>query len=241
MTLENNTILITGGTSGIGYELGKALLEKDNMVILLGRKEHRLEALRKMGFETIKCDIGNPDEIEEAVVQIQNKYPDLNILFNNAGVQYNYVLTETFTSANTIINEININLTGQIVLTQLLLPVLSTSSKALIVNTTSALGAYPKDDGLVYSATKAAMRNFNQGLKDLLKDSSIDVVEFIPPVTDTGMTSSRDEKKMSTRDLVERIIPQIENRKSVATVTSIRMFLWIAFLFPGLARKILSK
>lgn len=241
MYLENNTILITGGTSGIGYELGKALLGKNNRVILLGRNEHKLETLQKVGFETIRCDLGNPEDVEAAAVYIQNHFPDLNMLFNNAGVQYNYVFTESLAPSKNIIDEININLTGQVLLTQLLIPILSTAKSALIVNTTSGLGAYPKSDGLVYSASKAAMRNFNRGLKDLLKNSNIDVVEFIPPVTETGMTKGRDTKKMSASELVKKVIPQIEKKRAIATVGSIRAFLWISFLFPGLAYKILTK
>ncbi|MCB9273739.1 MAG: SDR family NAD(P)-dependent oxidoreductase [Lewinellaceae bacterium] len=241
MKLTKNTILITGGTSGIGYELGKSLLEKNNKVILLGRNPAKLQEAASQGFQAIQCDLSDTQEIENAVIRIQNKYPDVNILINNAGVQYNYLFTEEAVSPDRIRKEMDINAAGQIILTQLLIPLLATSPKALIINTTSGLGAFPKSDGLVYSASKAAMRNFTTGLRFALKDTAINVLEFIPPVTDTGMTSGRDEKKMPVKALISHVIPQIEKERRVVTVPSMRIFLRIAFLFPALAHKILDK
>ena len=241
MRLSDNTILITGGTSGIGLALGKALLEMNNQVILLGRNKEKLVELEKAGFETISCDLNKLLDIEEASVLIQRKYPQLNMLFNNAGVQYNYDFTESVIPLEKISQEININITGQIILTQLLIPLLSNNSNAFIINTSSGLGAFPKPDGVVYSATKAAMRNFTVALRYALQKNSIGVLEVIPPVTDTGMTAGRTENKMPAEELVERIIPQLRKERKVITVPRMRIFLWIAFLFPSLANKILSK
>lgn len=241
MKLTNNTILITGGTSGIGLTLGKELLKLGNTVILLGRNIEKLANAEKQGFKTIACDLGKQEDIENAALLIQNKYPQINMLFNNAGVQFNYDFTENVIPLEKIAQEVNINVTGQLIFTQLLIPLLSNAEKSFIINTTSGLGAFPKDDGLVYSATKAAMRNFTVGLSYALKNSPIKVLEFIPPVTDTGMTRGRNETKMSAEELVKQIIPQLQKEKKILTVQKMRMFLWIAFLFPNLAHKILSK
>ena len=241
MRLTNNTILITGGTSGIGLTLGKEFLKRNNTVILLGRNEAKLNELKKAGFETITCDLTQQPEIENAVLKIQNDYPQINMLFNNAGVQHNYYFTEGIIPLNRISQEVDLNITGQLILTQLLIPLLSNADKSFVVNTTSGLGAFPKEDGLVYSATKAAMRSFTIGLRYALKGSTIKVLEFIPPVTDTGMTKGRDGKKMSADDLVKHILPQLEKERKIVTIFKMRLFLWIAFLFPGIAHKILSK
>ena len=241
MKLTNNTILITGGSSGIGLALGRALLKLENKVILLGRNKTKLARLETEGFSTITCDLNNQEEIETASIYIQNNFPKLNILFNNAGVQYNYNFTEIVIPLHKISEEININVSGQLILTQLLIPLLCNAAKAVIVNTTSGLGAFPKNDALVYSASKAAMRNFTLGLRYSLKDSNISVLEFIPPVTDTGMTKDRKEQKMSAKGLVENILPQLEKERKILTVRKMRLFLWIAFLFPSLAYKILSE
>lgn len=210
-------------------------------MILLGRDSAKLIYARNEGFQTIQCDLSKQHDIEKAALEIQNEFPDLDVLFNNAGVQYNYLFTSTVIPLDKIQKEITINLTGQILLTQLLIPILSNSQNALIVNTTSGLGAFPKSDGLVYSASKSGMRNFSQGLKYSLKETGISVIEFIPPVTATNMTLGRDEEKMEVEELIRIIIPQLEKGRELVTTFKMRIFLWIAFLFPDLANKILSK
>ena len=210
MKLTKNTILITGGTSGIGLTLGRALLKHNNTVILLGRDKTKLAEVEKEGFEAIACDLSKQEEIENAALSIQNHFPQINMLFNTAGVQYNYDFACSVIPINKISQEININVTGQLILTQLLIPFLANAQKAVIVNTTSSLGAFPKVDGLVYSASKAAMRNFTTGLRYSLKNTSIRVLEFIPPVTETEMTKGRNEQKISTGKLVNTILPQLQ-------------------------------
>ncbi len=239
MELKNNTILISGGTSGIGLELGHSLRNMGNTVILLGRNKAKLKELSAEGYETICCNLLNIEDLEKAVLIIQNEYPNLNILFNNVGVQNNYNFTEAVSPFGKIKQEIGTNFTSQIQLTQLLIPVLATKEKSFIINTTSALGAYPKPDGLVYSATKAAMRNFTIGLRNTVKDVGIKVLELIPPVTDTSMTSKRDEKKMPVNDLIVKILPQLKKEKRVITIFPIRIFLNLAKIFPYIARKVI--
>ncbi len=240
MKLTNKTILITGGTSGIGNTLAQAL-QKHNKVILLGKDPVKLEKARQQGFLTIPCDLSKQEDIEKAAITVQNDYPDLAVLFNNAGVQYNYLFTSSVMPLDKIGQEMDINFTGQAVLTQLLIPVLMTKEQALIVNTTSGLAYFPKLNGLVYSASKAALRSFTTGLRYALCDSNVKVVEFIPPVTATNMTADRDENKMTPQELIRIILPQLEKGRKVVTTGKLRLFPWIAFLFPGLAHKILSK
>ena len=86
MNLTKNTILITGGTSGIGWVLGQKLLDMGNTVILLGRNKAKLEEAQNNGFHIIQCDLSNPADIENAVLHIQNNFTEINMLFNNAGV-----------------------------------------------------------------------------------------------------------------------------------------------------------
>ncbi|MDW3208373.1 MAG: SDR family NAD(P)-dependent oxidoreductase [Reichenbachiella sp.] len=241
MELKYKTILITGGTSGIGRVLADRLLAEGNTVIILGRNKSKLEDALRKGFETIHCDLSNVEEIENAVIQIQRNYERLDLLFNNAGIQYNYDFMDSVIPLDKIKQEIQTNVTGQLLITQLLVPLLNNASKALIVNTTSGLGAFPKSDGLVYSSSKAALRNFTIGLRFALKSTKIKVLEFIPPVTDTEMTKGRTELKMSAKELIDYIWPQLLRERKILTVPKMRLFLWIAFLFPSIAHKILSK
>lgn len=210
-------------------------------MILLGRNKGKLLELKEQGFETIFCDLADQQDIENTVLNIENDYPDLEILFNNAGIQFNYRITDAVIPLSKISTEIQINLTGQLMLTQLLIPLLGKHVEALIVNTTSGLGAFPKSDGLVYSASKAGMRNFTIGLRYALENTNIKVAEFIPPVTDTNMTADRNENKVPVADLVRKVVPQLDRGKNIVTTTPLRFFLWISFLFPRLANKILAK
>ncbi|MDH5603190.1 MAG: SDR family NAD(P)-dependent oxidoreductase [Cyclobacteriaceae bacterium] len=241
MRLTNNTILITGGTSGIGLALGRSLLGLGNKVVVLGRNEKKLNDVKKEGFETICCDLGDINDINKAVSWIKKTFPNVNMLFNNAGIQNNYDFTNSIVDPESIVKEINTNLTGQMILTHLLMPLLYNAKKACIINTTSALGAFAKPDALVYSATKSAMRNFTRGLRYRLRNSPIRVLELIPPVTDTGMTRGRNGYKMPVELFIKKILPRLKKERHVITTPRIRMFLLIAFLAPSLAHKILTK
>lgn len=240
MTLSGNTILISGGTSGIGRALGNALLERDNTVVLLGRHSRKLADAEDAGFHTIYCDISSQQDIEQAVLRIHNDFPKINVLFNNAGIQNNYVFSELVAPLDKIAHEISVNLTGQIILTQLLIPLLATSGKGYIINTTSGLGVFPKANGLVYSAAKAGMRNFTLGLRYGIKNTGIKTLELIPPVTATNMTIGREGDKLPLNALMDIVLPQLERERPVITVPKMRLFLWLAFLFPGLAHRVLA-
>lgn len=241
MKLTGNKILITGGTSGIGKELAFRLKKLGNEVIVLGRNEQQLNIAKARGMQTIQCDLQNQNDIENAVLYLENHHADLNMLFNNAGVQYNYQFIDETLPFDKIKKEMNINIIGQMLLTQMLLPILRNQTKSFIINTTSGLGVFPKSDGLIYSASKAVMRNFTIGLRYALNQTSVKVLEFMPPVTDTAMTAKRDEKKISTQKLVDSVINQIEKEKKLITIPSLKIFIWLSFLFPGLAHKIVSK
>ena len=171
-------------------------------------------------------------------MEVEQKYPELDVLVNNAGIQYNYNLLEASDIHQKIQNEINTNLTGTIQLTQLLLPILSTKP-SVIVNVTSGLGAVPKTDGLIYSVSKAGLRNFTLGLRKSLNNNAIKVLEIIPPVTNTNMTSGRDEQKMSVEELVRIIIKQWQQGKILIAPGKIKLFLLINRFLPVLANRII--
>lgn len=241
MKVRDKVILITGGTSGIGWALAKRLIQLENKVIIMGRDSWKLDEAKKKGFHTINCDLGNSQQVEATIRLIQKEFADLDMLFNNAGIQFNYDFTQDRIPVEKIHQEIQVNVTGQLILTQGLLPLLKARKQAWIINTTSGLGMFPKRDGLVYSVSKAAMRNFTIGIRYFLKGSPVKVLEFIPPVTETNMTAGRPGAKMDVEKLVDMALPQIEREFDIITVGKLRIFRWIAFLLPGLAHKILSK
>lgn len=238
MQIQNRTILITGGTSGIGKALAQEL-KHNNTVIITGRSEERLEQARQNGLIAIPCDLSRRDDLDKLVLKLEQEYPALNVLINNAGIQYNYHWLEEADLYQKIQQEVAVNLSGTMQLTQLLTPLLGVKAST-ILNVTSALGAVPKSDGLIYSVTKAGLRSFTQGLRKVLKGQSIRVLEVIPPVTDTNMTAGRSEAKTSTEELVKIILRQWKKGKQLIAPTKVKIFLTINRFFPALANKIIQ-
>ena len=237
MKLSGHTILITGGTSGIGRELALRL-KASNTVLVTGRNPDRLAEATAAGLIAIRCDLTSRADIDQLLTRIEQDYPALDVLINNAGVQYNYQLPARDDIFRKVQEEIAINLTGTIQLTQALLPTLLTKPSQ-ILNVTSALAWVPKSDGLVYSASKAGLHNFTRGLRKALKGHDVVVREIVPPVTDTGMTAGREEAKMNAGALADLILAQWKKGKKRLAPTKIRLFAGINHWLPSVADRII--
>jgi len=237
MDIKDRTILITGGTSGIGKALALALY-KTNQVIVTGRSPERLNEMRSLGITAIACDLTQKEDLERILLTLEQEHSELDVLINNAGIQYNYNFTKQTQAFQKIQQEIQTNLIGVIQLTSSLIPLLSTKSST-IINVTSGLGAVPKTDGLIYSCSKAGLRNFHRGLRKSLKGQSIEVIELIPPVTATAMTAEREEAKMTVEELVSIALGQWKAGKSLLAPRKIRLLLLIDRFLPALADRII--
>lgn len=188
MKLTNNTILITGGGSGIGLALAKRLCESGNRVIICGRSEATLQQAKTdvPALTTRVCDVTDPASRRAMVQWLQIEYPALNMLINNAGVQ----ARRDFTAdplIDSLDQEVAINFTAPIHLIAELLPALRQQGEAWIINVSSGLAFSPMADVPVYCATKAAIHSFTLSLRHQLKASGIRVVELAPPIVDTAL------------------------------------------------------
>src|SRR5690625_2659964 len=142
MQVTNNTILITGGGSGIGLALVKQFVKLNNHVIIIGRNQKKLEQVKKH-FPTVttyRCDLNVKNDIDLLVEQLYEKHPNLNLLINNAGIQYNYDFNELTDQQKAIEDEIAINFTAPVIITNKLLPLLKKQPYAAIINISSGLG-----------------------------------------------------------------------------------------------------
>lgn len=182
MNLSKRTILITGGTSGIGFELAKQLLERDNTVIITGRDQQKLdEAKSKLrSVHTFQSDVSKPEQIELLRERVLQRFSACDTLVNNAGIMRNLNLNQP-RSITDATRELDINQSGPIQMVQAFLPHLKSRESALIVNVSSGLAFVPFPLSPVYSASKAGMHAFTRCLRVQLRASSVSVVELAPP------------------------------------------------------------
>jgi len=188
MKTTANTILITGGSAGIGFALAQRFITEGNNVIITGRNEARLKAAaEKLGgsVTAIAADVSKPEEVEALVQKIKTDFPNLNILINNAGAASYYMLgsqADAFANAQ---EEIVTNYLSVIRLTEKLLPVLKQQDESAVVNVSSITAFVPTTFLPTYSASKAALHSYTQSLRFTLADTSVKIFELMPPLVNT--------------------------------------------------------
>jgi uncharacterized oxidoreductase len=189
MKISGNTVLITGGASGIGLAMAEAFLKSGSEVIICGRREARLVDARKKHPELrIKtCDVSNPSDCKDLVYWVGSNFNNLNILVNNAGVQRDIDFTQGIDAFLAGESEIRINLEAPIILSGLFIPLLIGKNEPAIVNVSSGLGFVPAARMPVYSATKAGLHAFSLALRHQLSKTGIKVFEVVPPAVDTDL------------------------------------------------------
>ncbi|MGA2880997.1 MAG: SDR family NAD(P)-dependent oxidoreductase [Bryobacteraceae bacterium] len=189
MKTSNNTILITGGTSGIGFELATQFVHLGNTVIITGRDPVKLVAAQKKLPEvhTLQSDVSDPQAIPPLFDKVTKDFPELNILINNAGIMRTINLHDTGGDLEDITREIETNLNGPLRMVKQFLPHLKTREAAAIVNVSSGLAFVPFPLSPVYCATKAGLHSFTESLRIQLKNTRIKVFELAPPLTETPL------------------------------------------------------
>ena len=191
MQMAGNTILVTGGGTGIGRGLAEAFHRLGNQVIIAARRREPLQAVAETspGVQTMSLDQGDPADIRRFAIEVTDRYPELNVVINNAGIQRVEDLTTG--GPGTAEQTIAINLLGPIRLTAALLPSLLARSRASIVNVTSGLAFMPSALTPTYCATKAALHSYTQSLRFQLRETSVQVIEIIPPQVQTALQGDR--------------------------------------------------
>ena len=190
MKMIGNTILVTGGGSGIGRSLAEAFHAAGNHVIVAGRRPGPLAetVAANPGMTSAVLDVADPATIRSFAERATHDHPALSVLINNAGMmKVEDVLAEPFDLADSEAT-VAANLLGPIRLTAALLPHLRRKPAAAVVNVTSGLAFVPRADTPTYSATKAALHSYTQSLRFLLRDTTVQVIELAPPLVATDLT-----------------------------------------------------
>lgn len=189
MKLAGNTILITGGATGIGFALAERFLRAGSEVIICGRREDKLQEAKAKypALHTRICDVADEGERAALFEWATKEFPKLNVLVNNAGIQRRVRFLEDQEPWAVRRQEIAINVEAPIHLSALFIPHLQQQEAAAILNVSSGLAFTPGTFALVYSATKAALHSFTMTLRHELANTSIQVIEIVPPAVDTDL------------------------------------------------------
>ncbi|MDR6777022.1 MULTISPECIES: SDR family oxidoreductase [Paenibacillus] len=222
MKLTGNTIFITGGGSGIGRALAEALHNLGNKVIISGRRKERLEETIKAnpGMSTVELNVQDPASIKAVAKQLIEEYPDVNVLVNNAGIIQSDDAAGVI-DEDVLISTVTTNLLGPIRLTSAFIEHLKSKEEAVIINTTSILGFVPLATTAVYSATKAALHTYTLSQRYLLKDTSVKVIEIVPP----WVQSNNDEPRAMPLDsFIDATIKVLATDTDEVLVEEAKMF-----------------
>ena len=210
MKMTGNTILITGGTSGIGLGLAVRLHEAGNKVIVAGRRKELLDEItaEHPGIDALVLDVADPDSIARARETVAATYPELNVLVNNAGIMQMENLLDP-AGLQVAEDHVATNLLGTIRMTYAFLPLLVGKDDAVVMNVTSALAFVPFPITPTYSATKAALHSFSESLRIQLAgaDAGVQVIEVVPAGVRTTLMGQQDsEQAMPLDDFLTEVL-----------------------------------
>jgi uncharacterized oxidoreductase len=217
MEMTGNTILITGGTSGIGRALAEQLHRRGNRVIIAGRRQQLLDEITAAHptMRGIRLDVEDGEALETFAADVVAEFPGLNVLVNNAGISRMEDLAGEAPDFATSRNIIQTNILGTLRLTAALLPVLHGQPSATIINTSSGLAFVPRYSFPTYCATKAFLHSWTQSLRIQLRETAIEVLELIPPYVQTelaGRHQARDPHAMPLDAYISEVMARLEDR-----------------------------
>ena len=223
MKTTDNTILITGGGSGIGRGLAEAFHRLGNQVIIAGRGQKTLDetTAANPGMKSLTLDISDPKSIQSFATQLTKDYPSLNVLINMAGIMQPEDLLEKPDDLSIVEKTITTNLLGPIRLTSALLPSLQKQPRATIMNVSSGLALVPLAMTPTYCATNAAIHSYTQSLRYQLKATNIDVIELIPPYVQTtlmGDQQANDPNAMPLGNFIDEVMSILKSQPDVQEV-----------------------
>ena len=209
MNLSGRTILITGGSAGIGLAFAIKFVELGNEVIVTGRRQSVLDQVKAKHpkLHTIQSDVSDPTQIAALAGRVKADFPKLDVLMNNAGIMLYKNLKAPAADLAGLMAEMNIIVGGVIWMTSAFIDVL-TANKGTVINTSSLFAFVPMPSAPIYSAAKAAVHSYTQSLRFQLEEAGVEVIELMPPGVKTDLTGDLPEGDgitlMTTDELVKQ-------------------------------------
>jgi uncharacterized oxidoreductase len=249
MNLAQHTVLITGGSSGLGAELARQCHARGATVIITGRDEARLDQVTRElpGTASVVADLAQPAARAHLAAEVIRRFPRLSILVNNAAGQHLADYTTPtddpawLTQAERAQEEIAVNCAAVVDMTLRLLPALRAAPEAAVVLVSSGLALAPKKSAPVYCATKSFVHGFARSLRYQCEDGAphVHVVEAILPLVDTPMTAGRGRGKLSPKAAARELLEALERRTAEANIGKVKLLRLIQRVSPRLADRIL--
>jgi short-subunit dehydrogenase involved in D-alanine esterification of teichoic acids len=248
MELSGHTVLVTGGSGGVGLELARGFCERGNRVAIVGRDEEKLRRAAEGlggGAEAMRADLSDEAELRRLVEDVRERMGGLSILVNNAAVQFNRDWTEEEPedAVREADLEVRTDLLAPMKLTALALPLLREHRQSAVVNLTTGLALAPKKGAPVYCGAKAGLRVFGKALRYQMEDAKtgVRVFEAMLPLVDTAMTKGRgsEKLKMSPHGAAAEILRGMERDKEEIRVGAVKALVWLNRLAPPLAERAL--
>jgi len=208
MNLTGSTILITGGSAGIGLAFALKFVELGNEVIVIGRRQAVLDDVKAKHpkLHIIQSDVANPAQIAALAARVKADFPKLDVLMNNAGIMLSKNLKAPAADLGGLMAEMNINVGGVIGMTSAFIDIL-TANKGTVINVSSGLAFVPLPAVPIYSASKAAIHSYTQSLRFQLEETGVEVIELMPPAVKTDLTAELAEggaSLITTDELVKQ-------------------------------------
>jgi len=240
MKLSGNTILITGGSSGIGLEMAKRFVQNNNKVIICGRSQQKLDTAKEQlpKLEIYQCDLSRKEQCKALADCIIEKHPDINVLINNAAIVHKVNFLTTDNIVEMAEHEMETNYMAPIRLIHFLHPQLQKNHDSTIINITSGLIYTPRVAYPFYNSTKAALHSFTQMLRKRAESTNITVVEVMFPAVKTPWHKGNPPKiSISTDRAVEEMMVGLKKGIPEIRVAGTKLLYIISRIAPKFAFK----